>query len=168
VIPETQMIALVIDLIMVCVYVIMMMIVCAGDVLKGEKNMKRDKPEVGQTIYSLNVGNACRGNREQFLTPMTVVSVGKKYFYLQEKDRDWPSRCRLQFYIDTWCEKSNYLSDHRLYAAEKEWLDEKEESDICTEIYKAFEYRKNHLNLSLDKLRAILAIVKEEDNGERT
>ncbi len=37
------------------------------------------KPTVGETLYSLNIGNATRG-KVQKLTPVKVLKVGRKYF----------------------------------------------------------------------------------------
>lgn len=60
---------------------------------------ERKKPEVGQVVYSLNVGNAAR-NREQVLTPLKVTKVGRKYFTALEDG--YPDHLSVQFHIDSW------------------------------------------------------------------
>lgn len=47
--------------------------------------MKR-KPQIGETLYGLNIGNASRRGVEQKLTPMVVTAVGRKFFNLKKKD----------------------------------------------------------------------------------
>lgn len=53
--------------------------------------MSKPTPQVGQTLYSLNIGNAAR-NCEQKLKPVIVRKVGRKYFecstkWLDERER---------------------------------------------------------------------------------
>ena len=105
-------------------------------------------PKVGQTVYSLNVGNAARHN-EQVLTPVVVTKVGRKYFTVGE---GWRAT---QFHISDWSEKTEYSPCAALYESEQEWLDEKESGDLCREIARAFEYGKNSRDLPLSSLREI-------------
>lgn len=121
--------------------------------------MSMKAPKVGQVIYSLNVGNTTR-HREQKLTPVTVTKVGRKYFYIEE---DWRSA---KFYIRDWREFTEYVSRHRLYESPKEWEDEKEITDICREIAKAFEYGGNRKGLSLLALRSIKRFIDNTGNDE--
>jgi len=116
-----------------------------------------DKPVVGQILYSLNVGDAAR-NCAQKLTPMRVTKVGRKYFTLviDNRDNDWSAT---QFHIETWCENTEYASDHYLYKTEQEWLDERESFDICKRMWKRFEYGKNVDDITLPALRTMAAIV---------
>lgn len=114
--------------------------------------MKR-KPQIGETLYSLNIGNAARYN-ESKLTSMTVSSVGKKYFTLVDSHHR-----ETQFYIDTWRQKTIYCEDHRLYESEQEWLDEEEERVICQKISNSFEYGRNVEKLSLADLRKINDVI---------
>ena len=116
--------------------------------------MSKDKPKVGDILYSLNVGNAAR-NTEQVLTPVEVTKVGRKYFYAGEGWRE------TQYHIDDWCENTNYSARSLLYKTEQEWYDEKESTAICRYISKSFDYSRNKLGLSLDQLRRIEAITKE-------
>ena len=114
----------------------------------------RPVPKKGQTLYSLNVGNAAR-HSEQKLTECTVVSVGPKYFQCQFESWRHP----IKFHVDTWHEKTEYSSNYCLYASPQEWEDEKREQGICNFIHRAFEYGKNVHHLRLDDLVIIEAIL---------
>ena len=108
----------------------------------------KKKPTIGQTLYSLNVGDAAR-NTPQVLTPLKVTKVGSKYFTLGEGWRE------AQFHLSSWRENSDYTSDHRIYETEQSYKDEKEEGEISNRIYKAFEYGRNTQEIPLSKLREI-------------
>lgn len=116
--------------------------------------MKR-KPIIGETLYSLNIGNAAGRGREQKLTPMIVYSVGRKYFTL--KHPDWNRF--VEFHIDTWRQKTELCEDHQLYETEQQWLDEKEAATICQTIRNSFEYGHNVKKLPLTDLRKINEIL---------
>lgn len=109
------------------------------------------KPIVGETLYSLNVGNAARDS-EQVLTPVKVKSVGRRYFTVIGK-YGWEKK----YYLDTWGEVSDYRADSCLYETEKEWKDEKEATDLHRKIKEHFVYKKR---LSLEQLRAINKIME--------
>lgn len=114
-----------------------------------DKIMRR--PIVGETLYSLNVGNAARDS-EQVLTPVIVKSIGRKYFTVIGK-YGW----EIKYYLDTWAEVTEYLADTYLYETEKEWEDEKEATELHHKIKYHFVYKKR---LSLDQLRAINKIME--------
>lgn len=122
-----------------------------------------EKPEIGQTVYSLNVGNAAR-RREQVLTEYIVVKVGRKYFTIQRSDSDGKGLC-IQFAIDDWRQKTNYCADHRLYTSPQVYEEEKESKYICHKIYRCFEYGHNKAELSLEDLRKIKYIL--DTGGEK-
>lgn len=122
--------------------------------------MKR-KPQIGETLYSLNVGNAFRHGVEQKLTPMVVTAVGRKYFTLRYKD--W--NIFVDFHIDTWRQKTQYCEDHKLYESEQDWSNEKEEKEICDLIRSKFEYGHNRLKVSLDDLRVVKDILNKYENN---
>ena len=110
------------------------------------------KPEVGQVLYSLNIGNASR-NTEQKLTEVVVQKVGRKYFTCGKVGcSDWMTT---QYYLDTWNEKSEYSANSCLYVSRQEYEDEKETSDICRLIYQSFEHGRNKAELSLPELKTI-------------
>ena len=113
----------------------------------------RDKPKVGQVLYSLNVGNAAR-NRKQVLTPVTVKKVGRKYFTAGDPDKPWGDT---QFHISDWKEKSKYSASHHLFEREQDWLDEKEAGEIVKQIRDAFDWRSPQLPLGvLRQIRDLL------------
>ena len=118
----------------------------------------KPRPEVGQTIYSLNVGNAAR-NREQVLTPMTVTKVGRKYFTLLH-DPQWP-RMPVQFYLSNWREHSDYPSSHQLFESERAWLDAKAETEIRHALSGHFRYLDRTDGLTLNQLKRIQEIIHE-------
>lgn len=107
------------------------------------------KPVVGQTVWSLKVGNAAR-NRKQELTPLIVRSVGKKYFKCSPEV--WPNNL-VTFHLDTWREKTNYSADHELYANPQDWEDKRECNEISSLIGKAFNMWST-TRFTLTQLRA--------------
>jgi hypothetical protein len=112
-----------------------------------------NKPKIGQTLYSLNVGNDAR-NCEQKLTPVVVTSVGKKYFYTGEDYR------KEAYLLDTWRQKTNgYSATSILFETEQDYKDEVEGGEICKHISKAFEYGHNRNGVSLNDLRAVQTIL---------
>jgi hypothetical protein len=112
----------------------------------------KPKPVVGQTMYSLNIGNAARRN-EQKLTPTIVRKVGNKYFSCSTEI--YPDFVT-EFTLDTWWEKTGYCKNQRLYASPQEWEDEKERDEIVGYLRKLFDWSANpSRNITLDQLRAI-------------
>ena len=84
--------------------------------------MNKEKPKVGQIIFSLNVGNAYRSSwgHSQKLTEYEVSRVGRKYFYIVETGREYRDErhkrgFEIAFEVDTWQQKTDYSSDHLLY-----------------------------------------------------
>ena len=116
-----------------------------------------EKPEVGQTLYSLNIGNAAR-NRKKELTHVVVKKVGRKYFTCGQDG--WPEHCDRQYYISDWRENTNYSADSKLYKSAQDYRDEKETQEICWELYRSFEYGKNIRGIELANLRKIAILVK--------
>ena len=108
----------------------------------------KKKPTIGQTLYSLNVGNAAI-NTPQVLTPLKVTNVGRKYFTLGE---GWQ---KTQFHLSDWVEKSDYMPTQQIYETVQSYKDEIEEKEISNRIYKAFEYGRNSGNITLSNLREI-------------
>ena len=111
-----------------------------------------EKPVVGQILYSLNIGNAAR-NREKSLTPVIVKKVGRKYFTCGQDG--WPEHCDTQYYIDDWREKTIYSANSTLYENAQDYRDEKEITEICWRLHRAFEYGRNLLGIELADLRKI-------------
>lgn len=118
---------------------------------------EQKKPQVGETLYSLNIGNAAR-RVEQTLTPMTVLTVGRKYFTVAE--RDHPHRKPVKFDLKTWRQVTEYSADHRLYRDPQEWVDETARATACARLYEAFEARQNRENLPLSTLAHLVEVVE--------
>lgn len=115
------------------------------------------KPEVGQKVFSLNIGNAAR-RKKQELTPCIVTKVGRKYFTTQHDDDNtgWSS---VQYHLDTGYEKTNYTANNRVYLSEQEWSDEKEATKLLQHIKEVFQYGRNNKKLSLSSLREIVDVL---------
>ena len=110
------------------------------------------KPEVGETLFSLNIGNAAR-TREQVLTPVVVAKVGRKYFTVGEGWKETKYR------LSDWRQVTDYSPDSCLYESEQEFEDEKECRVLAGAISEAFKYGRRTQGLSLAALRKIHAIV---------
>jgi len=121
----------------------------------------KPKPFVGQKLWSLNVGNSARSGREQVPYPVTVTSVGSKYFRVKREDFNF----QVEFFLEDWREHSEYSPNHALYATEQEWLDKKEASEI-KKLLREFFGNYGTLPLSLDALRRIKAICEEQSTQE--
>lgn len=121
----------------------------------------RDKPKVGQRLFSLNIGNMAR-NREQKLTEVEVTKIGRKYFTCK---KDKTAHCETQYHIDTWYEKTGgYCASSCLYETAQIWEDEKEKNRICSLIYKTFEYGRKQRDISLSDLRKIEKIIEGKNH----
>lgn len=113
----------------------------------------KEKPRVGQILYSLNVGNAARFG-EQKLRPVEVTKVGRKYFTCGSGI--WGT----QYYIDGWAQKTEYSANTRLYATEAEWEKEKEKNNLSGKMREFFN-RDGERKLSLEQLRAIDEVIEK-------
>ena len=117
--------------------------------------MKR-KPIKGETLWLLNVGNMAR-RQVQTLTPCIVTKVGSKYFEVEGERLHGTN----QFYIGTWCEKTNYQADWAIYESEQEWMDERENGVLIQLIRDSFSIF-NQKRFTLPTLRKIAEIIKED------
>lgn len=115
-------------------------------------------PLVGQIVYSANVGNSAR-NREQKLTPMKVISVGRKYFKCLKDGM--PEHCAVECHLNNWRQHSEYSADHELYISEQEWLDQQESKRISTFIGETFPNGRNIWNIPLHALMEVKAILEQ-------
>lgn len=115
-------------------------------------------PQVGQRLFSLNVGNSAR-NVPQVLTLAIVTKVGRKYFTVKRDDQ---YAFETEFWIEDWRQRTEYTPDFVLYATEQAWLAEKEISSLVTSIRQRFDYGGGR-SVPLENLRKIaeLAGVKE-------
>ena len=114
--------------------------------------MKR-KPILGETLYSLNVGNSA-GHCLQVLKPVEVVKVGRKYFSTKLPGYSWI----IEYHVDTWAEKTNYAPNRKLYESEQEWLDESEAYSLLESIKAHFAY--GNPKHSLEILREVARLIQ--------
>jgi hypothetical protein len=107
--------------------------------------MTRQKPTIGQTVYSLNIGNDAR-NCEQVLTAMEVTKVGRLYFTCKEVGRWWQLR---EYHLDEWKQKSDYCPVSCLYETREEYEQEKEQTQLTAKMRKIFDYYSKRLPLEV-------------------
>jgi len=108
----------------------------------------KQKPKVGQIVFSLNVGNAAR-YAEQKLTPKKVDAVGRKYFTVNG----------VQFHLDNWRQKTMYSADQEIFSSETEYNEMVESNAISRSIAESFAYGRNVKNVPIESLREILGIL---------
>lgn len=119
----------------------------------------RPTPKVGDTLYSLNVGNAAR-HRPQVLTTVQVVKVGRKYFECSLPEYATHPHMATVYHLDDWREKTDYCLDSRLYASPQEYEDETCTGKIREEMRLIFSSEMSQQTIPLEKLREIQAIVR--------
>lgn len=121
---------------------------------------KTNKPVVGQTVYSLNVGFAARGKAKK-LTEYTVSKVGRKYFKLKGEN-GMETYCR--FRISDWKEDTEYTPEHKLYPSEKAWEEDKELIELSKYISGFFRscFGARAEDLTIEQLRKIKSIIDGE------
>ncbi len=116
--------------------------------------MPKEKPKVGQVLYMIG---GMPNSRSSELIPVTVASVGRKYFTAGE-----PERRAIEFHIDTWSERTRTNYPHILYPDDKEYYDTVETDRLWSEFRKVFS-RWNSPNIGLDDLRRIKQIISEAE-----
>lgn len=119
----------------------------------------RPTPKVGDTLYSLNIGNAAR-HRPQVLTTVQVVKVGRLYFACAKAEHMDCPRMHVTYHLDDWREKTDYSRDSRLYTSPQEYEDEIRSMEIRNELQRVFSSGMLSQTIPLDKLREIQAIVR--------
>ncbi len=117
--------------------------------------MKR-KPVVGETLHSLNIGNAYnRHYGTQKLTPVVVKKVGREYFTVETLP---PYAREDVFRLRNWIQKADVCANAQLYESPQEWEDEKEGDEAADFIWRFFQYGKPK-TLTRAQLRAIREII---------
>lgn len=117
------------------------------------------KPILGETLFSVNVGNNLRRGQEQVSTPVKVTKVGRKYFYCEEEGYRFESK----FNIDDWKQSTNYIATAVLYDSDQHWRDENEANRIHNEIKNNFfSIYCNVGREMLPKLKKVLEILEED------
>lgn len=126
----------------------------------------KPKPTVGQTLFSLNIGNAARRGCEQVLTPVVVFSVGRKYFTACKPGNEQYAHLQTKYHLDSWDEVTHYSPNSHLYAAAQDWHDEKEATELHDRIRKAFN-TWNRVKLPLASLRQIASFLPPPTQPEK-
>jgi len=116
--------------------------------------MKR-KPILGETLFSLNVGNAARRS-PQILTPVRVSLVGRKYFECEHPGCS--GRFAVKHHLDTWNEVTDCLASSALYETKEEYAIERETTWLTVDIRAKFAAH-GPLDLPLQTLRDIAALL---------
>ena len=116
--------------------------------------MKKKTVEVGQTVYSLPIGNAARRGTQE-LTPHIVTKVGRKYFYYEQYSRD------VKISLEDFCEYAGeYTSSAKVYLSEQEWADDKVAYKLLEEVQRRLGMRSSK-DLTITQLNTILSILEE-------
>jgi len=122
--------------------------------------MSRRKPVVGETLFSVNTGNACNQFRPQTITPVIVHSVGRKYFFAGPN-----SNYTVRYHVDSWSQKTEYMATSKLYETEQAYEDDKEANQLERKIKDDFGSFIT-MNLPLTALRTIDRII-ENNRGDK-
>lgn len=129
---------------------------------------KYTKPTVGQVMFAVERPEWSVGEEKQ-LIPVTVVSVGRKYFETQFEDKIWT---RFKFSLESrefasrddsfssgWIGTKIYDSPAE-YLAEKTKVDQAEEfKKLWGELAKVFNGYHEHSKISLETLRQIRSMI---------
>ena len=121
------------------------------------------KPEIGQVLYSLNIGDAAR-HRKQELKKVTVSFVGRKYFKVVVDGSGWER----QYRIDDWHETYEYgSSNSRLFTSLQAWEDDKGKTVLLKEFRDIFGFGGGlPVHLSLNDCKKIKQILTEAESRE--
>ena len=114
------------------------------------------KPEKGQTLYSLNVGNSARGCAQE-LTEVEVTKVGRKYFTCTKKGWGFGT----VYHINDWQQKTECTANSVLYEREQDWHDEKERDGLLREMSHLFSAYGDSSGVTLIQLRDISKILNK-------
>lgn len=122
----------------------------------GNRKIMKRKPILGETLFDLNIGNAARRGIPQILTPVTVKTVGRKYFTCAPSEGQY--RPETTYKIESWEQKTEFCRDHKLYETVQEWEDERESAAIRAEIRAKFSHY-GECDVPLELLRAIKSLL---------
>lgn len=107
-------------------------------------NITYQKPKVGQILLR----EALRWNQTNPLEPTTVTKVGRKYFN---------TSCGREYHLDNW--RQRHSDATRLWVNQQALDDHKERLKLESRFREKFSRFFDPNPLSLDKLRAIAAIL---------
>jgi hypothetical protein len=91
------------------------------------------KPKIGEKLFLVHIRYYTKNKSKKEIC--IVKRVGKKYFYVSSKDRNY----EIQFYIEDWREKTNYCSNYLLYESEEEYNKEIKKEKYIKEIKNIFD-----------------------------
>ena len=118
----------------------------------------KNRPVIGQVLFSLAVGNAARRHNEPVVTTIKVSKIGRKYFTCVTDDKYKWERI---YHLDNWREKTDCSPNSKLYESEQAILDEFEASKLYQKIkYDFFDSYRSSL-IPLEKLKQIKEILKD-------
>ncbi|WAK79459.1 hypothetical protein [Clostridium phage Maintenon] len=119
---------------------------------KEARRMERSELRIGQTVYIEPTGNSARNGKEIIETK--ISKIGTKYIETEHFGK------RTKFNISDGKEKDTgygYGYDYILYLTKKEIEDKNEREELLGDL----RYDWYRLNLTLDQLRRIKAIIDE-------
>ena len=99
----------------------------SGYVQGEEMKTDRPNPKVGQVLYSVPCGNRARCGATA--KPVTVKSVGRKYFTVGLPNNELP-HMHNQVYLGTWQHKSDTCASFDLFESEVEWQNQLEANKL--------------------------------------
>ena len=112
--------------------------------------------QVGQTVYLEPTAYAAHRNKD--IVETVVTKVGRKYFEVKNR--------RERFNLEKMCEITCYTPSWHIYLSKKEIEDKNEKETLISRLRKLFQ-NYNNINLSLEQLREIQKITKQ-NNAEGT
>lgn len=113
-----------------------------------------NKLKQGMTVFVLNINNAARWS-EQKLDETRILSVGRKFFVLDEYQKE-------RFFIDTLISDGcGYSPNYKVYLSKYDYDNEIECNRINKKIEERFRYGKSDLDIK--KLKEIENIIDKKD-----
>lgn len=134
-------------------------------VKRGECKMKYTKEDiyVGRKVYLTLGYNRSRNSDPNTIIESEIIKVGRKYFEIDVEKYNKP-----KFYIEDLKQVTEYCVDYIVYLEKQIILDQREFSNIVSNIKKVFgNYRYSEpKKLTLDQLRRIDKILKEGETND--
>ena len=111
-----------------------------------------NKIEIGTTLYVIPVGvNNTRRVRGRLLDEVVVTKVGRKYFYVNDRNT--------KFDLETLRHESDHHYDEQAYYTKQEIIDLAEKDQLEIKIKSVFT-QYGDIGLTLEQLRAIKKIIE--------
>lgn len=114
--------------------------------------------QVGDKVYLKAAGNNARYDKEVRIEEYIIRKIGRKYFEVSSKEHEtWT----IKFNLENNKQVTNYSADWILYFSKQEIIDEIETDNLTREIRNRFD-SWSKVNLTLDQLRRIVEIIREQ------